>query len=754
MKDKDLCCYEFSEFRLDARRRALSKNGEKVPLSARNFDLLLFMVKNGGRILEHDELLDKVWAGTFVEQATLKKGISALRQILAEKPENEFIKTIPRRGYSFTSPVRVVPEQNENYFIRETEREIIIEEYEETGEASNNFEQSEKIIKTSFGAANALPSAEAKKSKFIRPALLVGTGVFISILTFFGLKPIFTKVVKSQFSVENVRVTRITNSGKVVSGVAVSADGTYLLYPTVEKDGVALWVRQTLANSANKLTASMNGNFWGFAIAPDNSYVYYIFNDASEPEKSGLYKIPLLGGEPQRIAENVSNVAISPDSKRIALVRVKDDTRIFTINTDGEDERTTTNLPADSRLWGLSWTPDGTALLCTIRKIIGDKRLFYASEISPETGNETIVLPAQEKPVFGASWMPDKSSLLLVMRESNADIRQIWQYFPASSEFRRVTNDNNSYQLASLTRDGKNIVATQQSRLAAIWLSKENLPDRNITGGKQTLINRDDFRQITDGINNFDRLSWLADGRLIYSGVEDTKETIFTINAIGANARPITNGEDGIWIFPNVANNGQNVCFISSRSGTAQAWRIDADGKNAVKMTEASSQVNEARILRDNSTVIYLMSTKSDGTNLFRQTADGQIAQLTESDTGAWAISPDEKLFAAEILDKNTHKYHVELHSLADGKIIKTFDFAPVRQMIFTPDGRNLSYDAKPGEASQIMLQPIEGGAPYALTDFQADEIFSFDWSKDGMRLAIIRGRQPVDAVLIKAVER
>jgi DNA-binding winged helix-turn-helix (wHTH) protein len=73
MKDKVFCCYEFGEFRLDARRRSLSKNGEKVPLPARNFDLLLFMVENGGRILEHDELLDKVWAGTFVEQATLKK---------------------------------------------------------------------------------------------------------------------------------------------------------------------------------------------------------------------------------------------------------------------------------------------------------------------------------------------------------------------------------------------------------------------------------------------------------------------------------------------------------------------------------------------------------------------------------------------------------------------------------------------------------------------------------------------------------
>jgi DNA-binding winged helix-turn-helix (wHTH) protein len=111
MEGKEFCCYEFEEFRLDARRRTLSKNGTDVPLSARNFDLLLFMVENSGRVLEHEELLDKVWAGTFVEQATLIKGVSILRQILEEKSETEFIKTIPRRGYSFVSPVRVVPER-------------------------------------------------------------------------------------------------------------------------------------------------------------------------------------------------------------------------------------------------------------------------------------------------------------------------------------------------------------------------------------------------------------------------------------------------------------------------------------------------------------------------------------------------------------------------------------------------------------------------------------------------------------------
>ena len=228
MESKDFCCYEFGEFKLDARRRALSKNGEKVPLPARNFDLLLFMVENGGRILEHDELLDKVWAGTFVEQATLKKGISALRQILAEKPESEYIKTIPRRGYSFVSPVRLVPEDHEMFFVRETEREILVEEYVETDEPEGDIHSSEKIIEIPAAAVKELAAAP-KKSQLPRIALYGIGGLLVRCRR---LLPFETdcqsKASRQQFSAENVRITRVTNSGKVVSGTAASADGNYL----------------------------------------------------------------------------------------------------------------------------------------------------------------------------------------------------------------------------------------------------------------------------------------------------------------------------------------------------------------------------------------------------------------------------------------------------------------------------------------------------------------------------------------------
>jgi len=50
--------YGFGEFRVDARRRILSKNGSNIALTPRNFAFLLVSIENEGEVLSHDDLLD------------------------------------------------------------------------------------------------------------------------------------------------------------------------------------------------------------------------------------------------------------------------------------------------------------------------------------------------------------------------------------------------------------------------------------------------------------------------------------------------------------------------------------------------------------------------------------------------------------------------------------------------------------------------------------------------------------------------
>ena len=98
--------YEFGRFRLSTADRVLLRQGELVPLTPKVFDILLALVENGGKLVEKDDLMKRVWPHTFVEEGNLTQNISLLRKALGDGiAGQQFIETIPRRGYRFVSPV-------------------------------------------------------------------------------------------------------------------------------------------------------------------------------------------------------------------------------------------------------------------------------------------------------------------------------------------------------------------------------------------------------------------------------------------------------------------------------------------------------------------------------------------------------------------------------------------------------------------------------------------------------------------------
>jgi Tol biopolymer transport system component len=68
----------------------------------------------------------------------------------------------------------------------------------------------------------------------------------------------------------------------------------------------------------------------------------------------------------------------------------------------------------------------------------------------------------------------------------------------------------------------------------------------------------------------------------------------------------------------------------------------------------------------------------------------------------------------------------------------------------WTADGRFLTYIDTHDGVSNIWSRPVDGGAPRQLTDFKADQIFRFAWSRDGKRLACSRGAIANDVILIR----
>lgn len=101
--------YEFGPFRLDVVERLLLNADESIPLTPKAFDLLLLLVTNEGHLLEKDELMQRLWPDTFVEEANLSNNISLLRKALDDDVgKHRYIETVPRRGYRFVGEVRKI----------------------------------------------------------------------------------------------------------------------------------------------------------------------------------------------------------------------------------------------------------------------------------------------------------------------------------------------------------------------------------------------------------------------------------------------------------------------------------------------------------------------------------------------------------------------------------------------------------------------------------------------------------------------
>jgi pimeloyl-ACP methyl ester carboxylesterase/DNA-binding winged helix-turn-helix (wHTH) protein len=106
--------FEFGPYRLDGASRRLLRDGEELKLPPKAFDVLLALLMSRGRAMPKQELMEKVWPDTFVEEANLAVNVSLLRGLLGERSDGgQYIETLPRRGYRFAAVVREVGDRDD-----------------------------------------------------------------------------------------------------------------------------------------------------------------------------------------------------------------------------------------------------------------------------------------------------------------------------------------------------------------------------------------------------------------------------------------------------------------------------------------------------------------------------------------------------------------------------------------------------------------------------------------------------------------
>ena len=547
-----------------------------------------------------------------------------------------------------------------------------------------------------------------------------------------------------------MKITRLTTGGKIgnasIKGyTSISPDGKYVVFRTTESEKDSLWVRQVLTGSLVKIVPDVDGKIGGTTFSRDGEYVYYSLFDTNNTLGT-LYEVPVLGGTPRRVMTGVTSpVGFSPDGKQFAFVKsLPAESALMVGNTDGSGERkiATRKLPAYFAFGGgPAWSPDGKTIACGAGSYSGSLSATIVS--LPVAGGEEMAITAQNwASVSRVLWWGDGSGLIVAaVPELVSAGTQLWYVSYPGGAVRRVTNDLNAYGTSSLglTADSRTLVTVQADKSAQLWVVA---PGEDASKAKQ----------ITSGKYDGDSLAWTPDGKILYTAPAGEQSDISVINANGSAGRQLT-ADAYAERLGCVSADGRYAVFSSNRSGNFNLWRMDLSSSEQSQLTQGDQFDTQPICIADGQWVFFKSMRQGQSTFWKIPLLGGTPEQLSDRSSTWAAISPDGKFVALRSFDDQTNANKITVIPFVGGQPIKTLDISiGFRDVGFgwTPDSRAIIYAEARNDADNIWSVPLDDGPARQLTNFSSGLIFAFQLSKDGKLLALSRGTQTDDVILLR----
>ncbi len=404
---------------------------------------------------------------------------------------------------------------------------------------------------------------------------------------------------------------------------------------------------------------------------------------------------------------------------------------------NGANEREIASRPMEKSfvLQGAAWSPDGN------RIAVG------ANKGTPEAGDEILLVNVADGKIetLGAdgwnsvrrvAWLKDGSGLLVnAIEMENWEDRDVWLVEYPLGGRRKITRDIHRYGAGSVSvsEDNSKILAVSELSVSNIFVGAD------LKNLKQITNNSPGKR---DGIRG---LAIAADGRIVFSQLFDKFQTIWTMDADGANLRQLTPpGFLDRQIA--VSKDAQTVFFDSMRNGVWNIWRVSTSGGDIRQITNGGGVRPVAT--PDGKWIFYTGNHADDYASIWKISTDGGEAVRVLAESSDWAsISPDGTRFACTFRPKG-EKTKIAVFAIEGGAPILQFDLAVTKDfndIRWSADGQSLLY-----RSTGIWRQSLTGGAAEKIIELPGQIVFGFDQSADGQQFAIAFGNRARDAVLIE----
>jgi serine/threonine protein kinase/Tol biopolymer transport system component len=547
-------------------------------------------------------------------------------------------------------------------------------------------------------------------------------------------------------SFSSMKITRLPTRPGIVDAV-ISPDGRYIAYVIKEAAGESLWMRQLAPFSQVQILPPAPGPHSQLVFSGDGNYLYYARQNADG--SSSLYRTPALGGDPIRVSDAPSGqIAPSPDGKRFAFVHLdtsewKASMRVA--NADGSGERVVaTRSRPQYFATPVEWSPDGRSLICFTGSAASYRlSSFRLSRIRVSDGAEKQITHYGWPRTAGVLWPAAGDTLVVDAADQQDERLQLWTVSQSSGKVSHLTNDLNNYGRVSITSDGRKLLAVEANNPAEIWVAPagQSVNARHLT--PTTL----------QGLKS--SVSWMPDGRIVYSAPSENQREIWVMDADGRNARQLTNGPRTS-DQPVPTRDGRYIVFVQS----GNIWRMNADGTNVRQLTHGAHEVHPDTS-PDSRFVVYTSfanwSPSIGGQPGLWQVSieGGKPAQLASYPGSFPKYSSDGSRIAFAYYPGKDPRFsptRIGIIGLDRPGSLETFaaSVATNVALSWSPDGKAVDFVNNAGGLGNVWRQPLTGGPPSQITEFNAGEISDFAWAPDGRRLACVRGDRTSDLVLIE----
>ena len=546
-------------------------------------------------------------------------------------------------------------------------------------------------------------------------------------------------------------VTQVTNSGKAVFA-AISPDGKYIVDVIFDKGKYSLWLRNVATGSDTQILAPDSLFIEAVWFSPDANYIFYRKAVDASQQSAILYRMPVLGGTPQRLVRDIDNgPAFSPDGKRMAYMRANDPEagkyRLLTANLDGSDEKVLRIAPLpfpDS----LSWSPDGKSIAYI--SYSNAKAPAQISVFDIATGKDTALTAFSERTFADLAWTPDGRGLIVnyADRMSGSTNQQIGYVAYPGGRFQSLTNDVHGYQDLSISADGRSMVSVQQQESDSVHVQP--------TAGKGSPVE-------VKGLPNQGEVAavdWDAQGNLIVA----TSSSLLRLSLDGSQQTTLLSDPSATILSASACRNGGPILlgwYLRGGQTTKNIWRVDADGSHPMQLTNGKD--DELPLCAADGKSAYYFNGASF--RLMREPIDGGPPELVEGSAipngyvwGGLNFSPDGKWIpeiaattdpATQAAANRIALIDVNAKSAASTRfLVPRPDFA--EPFSFTPDGTAVTYNIVEDGVGNVWAQPLDGSPGHRLTNFTSDRIKTFRFSPDGKSLAVAREHIVSDVVLLR----